>query len=120
MKRYMLIAGLSLAGCFSPQYHNDGLRCADTSPQCPEGYSCGTNGRCRKNGFNPVDAGADQGPSAIVYPPAAVWLSSGGGSLHGVGTQLNLSIGPSSLVVGKASAASNATCNFGTLSSDQD
>jgi hypothetical protein len=47
------------ASCFSPKYHNGGLRCA-ASGECPENYHCAADYTCWQNGSDP-DAGADAG-----------------------------------------------------------
>jgi hypothetical protein len=63
-------------------------------------------------GTAPSDLGS------IVFQPAAVWISSGGGVCTAPsGGQLNLSIGGTSFV-GTGSATSTASVSFGFLDDD--
>lgn len=34
------VAALAVVGCYNPHVQSGGLRCASTSPQCPDGFSC--------------------------------------------------------------------------------
>ena len=132
-----LIAALALvgfAGCFSPDFRSGQVLCSPKG-ECPTGFQCAGDGKCYKPGDLPgadlavVDFAAadlaslpdltpppDLGP--VVFPPAAVWVSSGGGSSTAVSNvQLNFSIGGTSFV-GTSTAPSGATCTFGYLSDD--
>jgi hypothetical protein len=57
--RWVWVAGLFLAGCYSPSYHDGDLQCTP-SGQCPKDYHCAANNTCWHNGRDP-DAG--------LYPP---------------------------------------------------
>src|SRR5882724_7922078 len=97
MTRLVFVAAscaLLAVGCFSPDYQSGHLQCGPAG-QCPPNFQC-IQSHCYRNGEGPTsgqDLGADlsgnQMPgdmtpgfdlSPIVYPPAAVWVSSGGGS----------------------------------------
>jgi hypothetical protein len=136
---------LLLAGCFSPHYA-DGKPCSP-SGECPSGFAC-VDGRCYRPGNAPQpdmstpDLSAEQtdlavqdlttnqdltafdaapdlvSPPPIVYPPASVWMSEGGGGGQATSqSQLNLSIGGASFC-GQSTAPSGATLMFGVFATD--
>jgi hypothetical protein len=134
---FVLLAG----GCFSPSYHSGGFRCATSEPACPSGYHCAGDGLCWHDGSDPdlgvggedmagvdfagVDFGgvdlsapADLSPSSISYPPAAVWISSGGGSSSTTASQLNMTCGGSSTILGGATSPNGGQAQFGLIADD--
>ena len=136
MKRCALIvAGLVLAavGCFAPKYNNGDLQCQAGSHPCPDGYHCASNNTCWKNGMDPQglddmsqpnetgDGGAGDMalPPPLVYPPAAVWISSGGGLLQQAGGALIELTISGEFAVGAAATAStpSPTIVYGYFSS---
>jgi hypothetical protein len=128
MVRVALVMALaSIAGCFSPKYTSGNLRCGPEG-QCPPGFEC-IDSRCYRPGEGPGTsdgglhdlAGADlTSPDLlipdllpVVYPPAAVWISSGGGSGVAVGSAgVGLSCGGTA-AAGVSTATSGAKINFG-------
>ena len=131
------------AGCFSPSYHSGDLQCG-TDQSCPPDYHCAADHHCYPRGVNPDLAGQvtdlDMSPVAgsdlsardmtsisppdlfvapVSYPPAAVWISSGGGA--GVGSisnsSINLSVG-GAIVMGRAAGSANGTVTFSYFSND--
>lgn len=123
------------AGCFSPEYSNGSLQCQSGSHPCPDGYHCATDNTCWKNGQDPagdmsiVDDG-DGGsmfdmqmpdlvpPPPLTYPPAAVWISCGGGAgAAASGNQLGLSACEIS-VSGTATGSAGSVLTFGYFSDD--
>jgi MYXO-CTERM domain-containing protein len=54
--RYVWVAGLLLAGCYSPSFQDGHLQCAASGQQCPKDYHCAANNTCWHNGRDP-DAG---------------------------------------------------------------
>jgi hypothetical protein len=110
------------AGCFSPQYKNGDLRCSAVG-SCPSGYHCAADGTCWRNGQDPTLDLGPGGPddlAALVYPPAAVWISSGGGSAMGAsGAQINLSFGGTP-AAGVTSATSGALLGLGYINTDNE
>jgi hypothetical protein len=107
------------AGCFSPHYRNGDLTCSSAG-KCPSGLHCAADNTCWLNGQDPTldlgGGGNDLG--SLVYPPAAVWISSGGGSAIGSsGGQINLSFGGTP-AVGVTTAASGAIIGLGYITTD--
>lgn len=43
-----LAAGLGLASCFAPEYHDCAFRCGPESPACPAEYDCLADGYCHR------------------------------------------------------------------------
>jgi hypothetical protein len=66
-----------------------------------------------------VDGGVDLAPPAMAFPPAAVWISSGGGSAAAGKAQLNLCIGAVD-TVGSVSASGGAQMTSGYFATDTD
>ena len=115
-----------LAGCFSPHYDNGQVQCSSDG-RCPAGYACASDNHCWKPGTGPMptpsdlsdNSISDMGPppdlAPLIYPPAAVWVSSGGGAVAATsGAQLGTSMG---MTVGNgvSTAASGASISFGYL-----
>lgn len=133
---FTLLSAILLSGCFSPRYSNGQLQCSPEGNLCPAGYYCADDKTCWRNGEGPpaADGGAGDGGAGedggtgedggmdmqgppLVYPPAAVWISSGGGSASvASGNAYGLSIGGAD-VLGKATASSGASASFGYFSS---
>ncbi len=123
----LLAAGVS--GCFKPSYESGHLQCGPQG-QCPPGFDC-ISGRCYRPGEGPVGdggivdlAGADlTQPDLLIpdllpvlYPPAAVWISGGGGSGAATsGAKVGLTCGGTS-VSGMSTAVSSANATFGYFS----
>jgi hypothetical protein len=138
MRAIAIIALSCSAGCFAPDYGNGELLCASDGT-CPEGYHCASDRACWRDGTGPgggdlaaADGGSDlsQSPdldqpsdlAPIVFPPAAVWISSGGGSGIGTGPgaagwQGNLSLGGTDQVGSLTSGPGGASCTFGYFAS---
>jgi hypothetical protein len=56
----------TVAGCFSPRNTPCAFTCVSTGNLCPDGFTCGTDGLCHRDGAedvcsltSPYDAGAD-------------------------------------------------------------
>jgi hypothetical protein len=119
MKASLLLLAVLAGGCFKPEIGSGHLRCG-TAGQCPPGFHCADD-RCWRDGDGPDLGEVDQAPDltlppAIVYPPAAVWTSSGGGSAGGsAGAHLNLSIGRKT-TAGESIAPSGGKVTFGFFS----
>jgi hypothetical protein len=117
---------LGLPGCFAPKYGNGHLKCAD-GQACPDGYHCATDSTCWKNGSDPssnedmssFDMGADMAlPPPLSYPPAAVWISSGGGVLLQPGVaEIGMTVCGEFAVGTAATTANPSTITFGYFSS---
>jgi hypothetical protein len=104
----ILAAALASASCFNPDYLDGKLRCAVTPPRCPDGYRCAVDGACWRRGSGP----------ATTDWPAAVWISSGGGSVTGsAGLRGNFTFGGGTRH-GAAQAVSGAHLGLGYISSD--
>jgi hypothetical protein len=68
--RYGWVAGLLLAGCYSPSYHDGDLQCT-SSDQCPKDYHCAVvDHTCWHNGRDP-DAGLDLANADAPLSPDA-------------------------------------------------
>jgi hypothetical protein len=143
---FACIASLALAGCFAPSYESEHLQCAAGAKPCPDGYHCAADQRCWRDGTDPAppdlapareiganDAGSDGATDGapdllptpdllmppIVYPPATVWISSGGGSPIGSSSSaaLNISVG-GAVVVGGVQASGGGQILFGYFTDD--
>jgi hypothetical protein len=136
MRLLALVAALA-GGCFSPSYENGTLQCSSDG-LCPRGFHCAADRTCWQDGTDPtldLAPGADAAVpdlstppdqlmsdlvtppdlSPILYPPAAVWLSSGGGpATSNNSAQVGLSIGGTD-VVGDLTGSSGGQCAFGYL-----
>ncbi len=97
------------AGCYSPEIASGQLQCSVSGSKCPSGFHCAIDGRCWKNGEDP-SGGPDMGN--ILYPPAAVWTSCGGGSVDVGSSQLNSSVGGASTMGVSTTGASDVTFSF--------
>lgn len=129
---------LTIGGCFSPKYKNGDLKCDphDAHP-CPSGYYCASTNSCWQGGAVPTTGAPDMGssenngdmlptpamdmstPSLPSFPPAAVWISGGGGLLQRPdGTTVQVTVS-GEFVVGTASTAAtpSPTIRFGYFSS---
>lgn len=120
MRAALILSFALWAGCFSPRYLNGMLRCSVDGEACPDGYHCAFDKTCWRNGEEPpgpTDGGADMPAPPLVYPPAAVWISSGGGSATGAsGNQYGLSVGGVD-VAGKTTSSSGPSATSGYFSS---
>jgi hypothetical protein len=50
------LVAATLAGCYSPTYHDGQLHCADPNgagPPCPDGWHCAVDQRCWSQGHDP-------------------------------------------------------------------
>lgn len=144
MDRFLVVGSLFLVGCFSPKYGSGDLQCGPNGA-CPRGMTC-IAGACYAPGRGPDLASAPSGgptdmgvaagdlssPSDLLapppadlyvapvsYPPAAVWVSSGGGA--GVGSQsgarINLSIG-GTVVRGAVAGSAGGQATFSYFSNN--
>jgi hypothetical protein len=116
------VACSAAPACFSPNYDPDGrLLCSVPDSQCPVGQHC-VDGHCWKHPPGP-DLGTPFSPDLAMPPtylPAAVWISTGGGSSTGSGGgRLNLSL-PGAAPVGSAKSIGGGTASagLGYLASD--
>jgi hypothetical protein len=131
-----LAIGALVVGCFSPSFV-DGKDPCSTDGDCPPGRHCAADHTCWHAGRDPdlgdtppdfggqID-GAVDGPAEggvdlapITFPPAAVWISSGGGSLAAGAEQLNLCIGAIDSV-GSVNASSGVEMISGFFATDTD
>ncbi len=105
-----MFAALALGGCFSPQYGSGDLACSVPDRRCPEGFHCAFDGRCWRDGEDPL---------APVPPPAA-WIGSGGSATGASGRQINVSLGDI-CVAGTAASVSpdGGSVTFGYFSTDR-
>ncbi len=138
MRALALLGTLALVGCFSPKYKSGQFKCGNGPRPCPDGYYCAANNTCWAMGSMPnldmtsgpadmAEAGGDAQsnvptdmaqPPSLSYPPAAVWITSGGGSPTATnGDQLNLSLEPS-IVGGTITGSNNSQVTLGFFSSD--
>lgn len=78
--RHGWVAGLLLAGCYSPSYHDGDLKCAP-SGQCPKEYYCAADNTCWHNGHYPdasvLDAPGRGSVDTAVQPDASVPVDTG-------------------------------------------
>lgn len=129
--RSIVLAGLCslVAGCFAPKYSNGSLRC-ESGTTCPDGYHCAPDNTCWKNGSDPMldmSLGGDVldgampdliPPPPLTYPPAAVWISCGGGAVVAAsGAQLATSACELS-IAGSATGSAGSTVSYGYFSAD--
>jgi hypothetical protein len=66
-----VIAGLALAGCYKPNITDNGFLCAPTGKQCPDGFRCGSDGRCSINPAPPPPPPVDSGTETQVMTDAS-------------------------------------------------
>jgi len=143
MRARVFVVAALLAGCYSPKLGSSDLQCAPDG-SCPPGWSC-IAGRCYAPNAAPdlaspaTETGSDLGGVAdlaiasdmvmlsppdlyvapMSYPPAAVWVSSGGGAAvaGGSGAELNVSIG-GTIVAGDVTGSAGAQVTFSYFSND--
>jgi hypothetical protein len=136
--RWIFFLGFS-AGCFSPSFKEGRTPCSQNQ-DCPPDFHCAADSRCWRNGNDPMldlsapadlgSAGDGGGPTdqgtlpdlaPILFPPATVWTSGGGGTGVGSasGAQLGLTFGDSPLT-GTSVAPSGAVLTFSYFSDDSD
>jgi hypothetical protein len=139
MKWRVLAALTVVTGCVSlPQ--NGAIKCGpDPAHACPSGFHCASNSTCWRNNQDPsasntadmstadrstmnmvtTDLGTtNMGPTVIVTPPAAAWVSSGGGASGAAsGMRMNMSVG-GAVAPSVAKAASGAELSAGYFTSD--
>jgi len=130
--RLVLLAAtcMGLVACFSPKYRSGDLQCSphDAHP-CPTGYYCASTNTCWQNGSSPTVGGdmsngdlngGDMGPPPLPpFPPAAVWISGGGGTVQQPnGPTIELTVSGEFAVGGSTTAASpSPSIQFGYFSS---
>ena len=130
LNRTIALTLLIVAGCFSPKYDSGEFQCGSGAHACPDGYHCAADNKCWKLGSGPDMLGG--GPNAdllpaidmalpppLSFPPAAVWISSGGGILQQPGVaEIDLTIS-AEFAVGTAAtgATPSPTIMFGYFSS---
>jgi len=80
--RFLVAVALLVAGCYDVPKPACGFRCGPAA-ECPAGYTCGPDLRCRLEGSSPslVCAMPDAGPGPDAYSPAVISTSPGNGSL---------------------------------------
>jgi hypothetical protein len=61
----VIVAG---AGCYNPKIQEGGFLCAEVGQQCPVGFMCAADHRCRKNAVTISDAGEPMCSSPPVTP----------------------------------------------------
>jgi len=116
-----IVLAVGVAGCYSPSYTDGQLPCSGQGA-CPSGLYCATDNFCWHVGSGPggdggptVDASptVDAGPDSAPAVPAAVWMSSGGGSVMAPsGRRLQLTVGGVDSF-GVPTATSGAKLTFG-------
>jgi hypothetical protein len=134
--RWIAFGGLMLFGCFSPSFESGKTPCV-TDSDCPPGLHCAATRTCWRSGVDPivdlsavsVDLGAVDFAGAsgfdlavappIVFPPASVWISAGGGSGTGAASQMVMTFGGGATVLGESAASNGATYSFGMLASGE-
>ena len=122
------LAGLVGGGCFNYSVGNGQVRCdpADMNA-CPPRFHCAADRTCWPNGQGPTldlagsdpsarDMSPDLKPIVMGSAPAAVWMSSGGGSPASGALQLNISVAGANAP--GAATAGSAAASFGYFASD--
>jgi hypothetical protein len=63
--RFAWVAGLLLAGCYSPSFQDGHLQCA-ASDKCPKDYHCAVDKTCWHNGRDPDASVSPDGPAPAL------------------------------------------------------
>jgi hypothetical protein len=73
MRALVATLAVACAGCATPNYGDGHLQCAPTGRACPDGFTCGADQHCWRNGSVPDFAGVDLGN---LLPPRDLGASS--------------------------------------------
>jgi hypothetical protein len=104
----LFLVVLSITGCFSPNYRDGNLRCAEGGAPCPDGYYCvvtqtGQRGTCWQNGHAPPR------PAAPITASAGGAVNVTAAAAHGI----SISVGQP--LVGSVRAEGDHTVQLGVM-----